>query len=94
MQLVIFAGGFGTRISEETNTIPKPMVKIGKKPILWHILKYYSIYGFSDFIICGGYKVQVIKKYFKNFTFCSTFYVSGGFACKNAGRKNPYGSSN
>ena len=67
MQLVIFAGGFGTRISEETNTIPKPMVKIGKKPILWHILKYYSIYGFSDFIICGGYKVQVIKKYFKKY---------------------------
>ena len=65
MQLIIFAGGFGTRISEETNTIPKPMVKIGKKPILWHILKYYSIYGFCDFIICGGYKVNVIKNYFK-----------------------------
>lgn len=67
MQLVIFAGGFGTRISEETDTIPKPMIKIGKRPILWHILKYYSMYGFSDFIICGGYKVEVIKKYFKKY---------------------------
>jgi glucose-1-phosphate cytidylyltransferase len=51
MKLVIFAGGFGTRISEESDYIPKPMVKIGKKPILWHIIKYYSVFGFSDFII-------------------------------------------
>jgi len=67
MQLVIFAGGFGTRISEETDYIPKPMVKIGKKPILWHIIKYYSHYGFSEFIICGGYKINIIQNYFKNF---------------------------
>jgi hypothetical protein len=66
MKLVIFAGGFGTRISEESDYIPKPMVKIGKKPILWHIIKYYSIFGFSEFIICGGYKIEIIKKYFKN----------------------------
>jgi glucose-1-phosphate cytidylyltransferase len=66
MQLVIFAGGFGTRISEETDYIPKPMVKIGKKPILWHIIKYYSIFGFSNFIICGGYKIRIIKKYFQS----------------------------
>ena len=65
MKLVIFAGGLGTRISEETDYIPKPMVKIGKKPILWHIIKYYSIFGFSEFIICGGYKINIIKNYFK-----------------------------
>ena len=65
MKLVILAGGLGTRISEETNYIPKPMVKIGKKPILWHIIKYYSFFGFSEFIICGGYKVNIIKNYFK-----------------------------
>jgi glucose-1-phosphate cytidylyltransferase len=66
MELVIFAGGLGTRISEETDYIPKPMVKIGKKPILWHIIKYYSVFGFSKFIICGGYKINIIKDYFKN----------------------------
>ena len=60
MQLVIFAGGLGTRISEETDYVPKPMVKIGKQPILWHIIKYYSMFGFSEFIICGGYKVNII----------------------------------
>jgi len=67
MKLVIFAGGLGTRISEETDYVPKPMVKIGKKPILWHIIKYYSVFGFSEFIICGGYKINVIKNYFKKF---------------------------
>jgi glucose-1-phosphate cytidylyltransferase len=67
MKLVIFAGGLGTRISEESDYIPKPMVKIGKKPILWHIIKYYSVFGFSDFIICGGYKIKVIQKYFKSY---------------------------
>jgi glucose-1-phosphate cytidylyltransferase len=66
MELVIFAGGLGTRISEETDYVPKPMVKIGKKPILWHIIKYYSVFGFSKFIICGGYKIKIIKDYFKN----------------------------
>jgi len=66
MQLVILAGGLGTRISEETNKIPKPMVKIGKMPIIWHIMKYYSSYGVNDFIICGGYKIEVIKKFFSN----------------------------
>jgi glucose-1-phosphate cytidylyltransferase len=65
MELVIFAGGLGTRISEETDYVPKPMVKIGKKPILWHIIKYYSVFGFSKFIICGGYKINVIKNYFE-----------------------------
>ena len=67
MKLVIFAGGLGTRISEETDYVPKPMVKIGRHPILWHIIKYYSAFGFSNFIICGGYKVGIIKDYFKKF---------------------------
>jgi glucose-1-phosphate cytidylyltransferase len=67
MKLVILAGGFGTRISEETDYVPKPMVKIGTKPILWHIMKYYSFFGFSDFIVCGGFKINVIKNYFKSY---------------------------
>jgi glucose-1-phosphate cytidylyltransferase len=66
MELVILAGGLGTRISEETDFIPKPMVLIGNKPILWHIIKYYSVFGFSEFIICGGYKINVIKNFFKS----------------------------
>jgi glucose-1-phosphate cytidylyltransferase len=67
MKVVIFAGGLGTRISEETDIRPKPMVDIGGKPILWHIMKIYSHYGFNDFIICLGYKGYVIKEYFMNF---------------------------
>jgi glucose-1-phosphate cytidylyltransferase len=67
MQLVIFAGGLGTRISEETDYVPKPIVKIGKKPILWHIMKYYSVFGFSEFIICAGYKASIIKDFFKKY---------------------------
>ena len=65
MKVVILAGGLGTRIAEESDNIPKPMVKIGKRPILWHIIKYYSTFKFSEFIICGGYKIEVIKNYFK-----------------------------
>lgn len=64
MKLVILSGGLGTRLSEETHKIPKPMVKIGKMPIIWHIMQYYSYYGINDFIICGGYKYQIIKKFF------------------------------
>ena len=67
MKVVLFAGGLGTRISEETDTRPKPMVEIGGKPILWHIMKSYSHYGFNDFIICLGYKGYVIKEYFMNY---------------------------
>lgn len=67
MKAVIFAGGFGTRLSEATNLIPKPMVEIGGKPILWHIMKIYSHYGIDDFIICCGYKQYVIKEYFANY---------------------------
>jgi glucose-1-phosphate cytidylyltransferase len=67
MKVVILAGGYGTRISEETHLKPKPMIEIGEKPILWHIMKRYSNYGFNDFIICLGYKSQVIKDYFANY---------------------------
>jgi len=67
MKAVILAGGLGTRLSEETVTKPKPMVEIGGKPILWHILKIYSHYGINDFIICCGYKGYVIKEYFANY---------------------------
>ena len=67
MKAVILAGGLGTRLSEETVSKPKPMVEVGGKPILWHILKTYSHYGFNDFIICCGYKGYVIKEYFANY---------------------------
>ena len=67
MKAVILAGGFGTRLSEETGLRPKPMVEIGGKPILWHIMKIYSAYGINDFIICCGYKGYVIKEYFANY---------------------------
>lgn len=67
MKAVILAGGFGSRLSEATNLIPKPMVEIGGKPILWHIMKIYSHYGIHDFIICCGYKQYVIKEYFANY---------------------------
>jgi len=67
MKVVILAGGFGTRISEESQLRPKPMVEIGGRPILWHIMKEYSHYGCHDFIICAGYKQQVIKEYFANY---------------------------
>ena len=67
MKVVILAGGYGTRISEETGVKPKPMVNIGAHPILWHIMKIYSHYGFNDFIICMGYRGEVIVDYFTNF---------------------------
>ncbi len=77
MKAVILAGGLGTRLSEETHLKPKPMVEVGGKPILWHIMKIYSSYGVKDFIICCGYKGYVIKEYFSNYfmhtsdvTFC------------------------
>ena len=67
MKAVILAGGYGSRLSEETEYKPKPMVEIGGIPILWHILKYYSHYNINDFIICCGYKSNVIKEYFSNY---------------------------
>ncbi|WP_027582477.1 glucose-1-phosphate cytidylyltransferase [Bradyrhizobium sp. Ai1a-2] len=67
MKVVILAGGLGTRISEESHLKPKPMIEIGGKPILWHIMKIYSHYGISEFIVCLGYKGYVIKEYFSNY---------------------------
>ena len=67
MKVVILAGGFGTRILEESQYKPKPMVELGGKPILWHIMKLYSHYGFNDFVICAGYKQHVIKEYFADY---------------------------
>ncbi len=67
MKVVILAGGFGTRISEESHLKPKPMIEIGGKPILWHIMKEYAHYGFDEFIICCGYKQYVIKEWFADY---------------------------
>jgi len=69
MKVVILAGGLGTRLSEETNLIPKPMVEIGGRPILWHIMKVYSYWGFNEFVILTGYKSHIIKEYFINYYF-------------------------
>jgi glucose-1-phosphate cytidylyltransferase len=68
MKVIILAGGLGTRLHEETNSRPKPMVEIGGKPILWHIMKSYSAHGINEFIICCGYKSYVIKEYFINYS--------------------------
>ena len=67
MKVVLLAGGYGTRISEETSIKPKPMVEIGGYPVLWHIMNYYSFFGFNEFIICLGYKGYYIKEYFANY---------------------------
>jgi len=67
MKVVILAGGFGTRISEESHLKPKPMIEIGERPILWHIMKSYSAYGYNDFIICLGYKAYMIKEFFADY---------------------------
>ena len=67
MKAVILAGGLGTRLSEETYIKPKPMVEIGGKPIIWHIMKYYSYFGINEFVICCGYKGYLIKEYFLNY---------------------------
>ena len=67
MKVVILAGGYGTRLSEETNLLPKPMVEIGGRPILWHIMKIYSYWGFNEFVVLTGYKSHVIKDYFINY---------------------------
>ena len=67
LKAVILAGGFGTRLSEETTLRPKPMVEIGGKPILWHIMKIYAAHGINDFVVCLGYKGYVIKEYFANY---------------------------
>ena len=72
MKVVLLAGGFGTRISEESVYRPKPMIDIGEKPILWHVMKEYAYYGHNDFIICAGYKQEYIKKWFADYFLCSS----------------------
>ena len=82
MKVVLLAGGFGTRISEESQYKPKPMIEIGGKPILWHIMKEYSHYGFYDFVICAGYKQHYIKKWFSDY-FLRTSDVTFDFSKKD-----------
>lgn len=82
MKVVLLAGGFGTRISEESHLKPKPMVEIGGKPILWHIMKYYSYYGYNEFIICCGYKQHVIKEWFANY-YLHNSDITFDFTCDN-----------
>jgi len=88
MKVVILAGGLGTRLAEETGIRPKPMVKIGDKPILWHIMKIYSNFGFSDFIICGGYMGDYIEKWIKKskHEFNSVQFVNTGDSSMTGGR--------
>ena len=82
MRVVILAGGFGTRISEESHLKPKPMIEIGEKPILWHIMKIYSHFGFDDFVICLGYKGYCIKEYFAHYYLYESD-VTFDFRCEN-----------
>ncbi len=93
MKVVILAGGLGTRLAEETGTRPKPMVEIGDKPILWHIMKIYSTHGLRDFIICLGYKGYLIKEYFSNYflhTSDVTFDVSSNRVITHANGAEPW----
>jgi glucose-1-phosphate cytidylyltransferase len=80
MKVVLFCGGMGMRMREYSESIPKPMVPIGYRPILWHVMKYYAHYGHKDFILCLGYKADVIKNYFRNYDECvsNDFVLSGG----------------
>jgi glucose-1-phosphate cytidylyltransferase len=80
MKVVLFCGGFGMRMREYSEAMPKPMVPIGYRPILWHVMKYYAHYGYKDFILCLGYKADVIKNYFRNYDEClsNDFVLSAG----------------
>ena len=80
MKVVLFCGGMGMRMREYSEAVPKPMVPIGYRPILWHVMKYYAHYGHKDFILCLGYKADVIKNYFRNYDECvsNDFVLSGG----------------
>jgi len=83
MKVVLFCGGFGTRLKEHSETIPKPMVEIGYRPIMWHLMRYYAHYGFKDFILCLGYRGDVIKNYFLNYNEA----LSNNFILSNGGRE-------
>jgi glucose-1-phosphate cytidylyltransferase len=82
MKVVLFCGGLGTRLKEYSDTIPKPMVPIGYRPVIWHVMRYYAHYGHRDFILCLGYKGDVIKEYFLNYNEC----LSNDFTLSKAGR--------
>ena len=89
MKVLILAGGFGTRLAEETETIPKPLIKIGNKPIIWHIMKIYSYYGVKNFIICLGYKGEILKKQLNRFIKKENWkikYVNTGLKTMTGGR--------
>ena len=83
MKVVLFCGGLGTRLRDGSGEIPKPMVNIGYRPILWHVMKYYAHYGHKDFILCLGYKADVIKNYFLNYNEC----LSNDFTLSNGGKE-------
>jgi glucose-1-phosphate cytidylyltransferase len=83
MKVVLFCGGLGTRLREYSETIPKPLVSIGYRPILWHVMKYYAHYGHTDFILCLGYKADLIKQYFLHYDEC----VSNNFVLSNGGKE-------
>ena len=83
MKVVLFCGGMGTRLKEHSDTIPKPMVDIGYRPIMWHLMKYYAYYGHKDFILCLGYQGDYIKNYFLNYDEC----LSNNFVLSNGGRE-------
>src|SRR5882757_3901244 len=83
MKVVLFCGGFGMRMREHSEALPKPMVSIGYRPVLWHVMKYYAHYGHKDFILCLGYKANVIKEYFLNYNEC----VSNDFVYSQGGKK-------
>src|SRR6516164_1419519 len=82
MKVVLFCGGLGMRMREYSETIPKPMVPIGYRPILWHVMKYYAHYGHKDFVLCLGYKADVIKNYFRHYDEC----VSNDFVLSRGGK--------
>jgi len=82
MKVVLFCGGLGTRIREASESVPKPMVQVGDRPILWHVMKYYAHFGHKDFILCLGYKADVIKNYFVNYD----EFMSNDFVLSNGGK--------
>jgi len=83
MKVVLFCGGLGIRVRDYSDAIPKPMITIGYRPILWHLMKYYAHYGHKEFILCLGYKADVIKNYFLNYDEC----VSNDFTLSQGGRR-------
>ena len=74
MKVIIYAGGWGTRLGQHTEWIPKPMVQIGNRPMIWHIMKIYAYYGYKEFIVSAGVKSHIIKEYFLNYDAYSNFY--------------------